>query len=163
MIDRPVVPQPHDRTFGQLSNRPFLVRQGLLVIFVLLCIGVMTFALYLYVLPNSQMSEAQAHIASLRAQVFVLNRQTAENLRLATELTSLPALEARAKKLGLGPPRKLLYMPQSVAGSQRSAPRQTTAMPSAKPAQPVSQGLPQIIKGMVERLMSQLQPASSSQ
>lgn len=160
MIDRPVLPQPQNRPFGRPSNLPVLARQGLLVVFVLLCIGVMTFALYLYVLPNSQMSEAQARIASLRAQVAVLDRETAENFRRAAEFTNLPVLEARAKKLGMGPPRKILYMPQPALPD--STPGHAAVMAPSNAAKAASPGLPQGIESLVEQVVSRLRPSGGS-
>lgn len=162
MIDRPVLPQPQNRPFGRPSNLPVLARQGLLVVFVLLCIGAMTFALYLYVLPNSQMSEAQARIASLKAQVAVLDRETAENFRRAAEFTNLPVLEARAKKLGMGPPRKILYMPQPRAVPPHSTTGNATATAPADAAKAASPGLPQEIQSLVEQVVSRLRPLGGS-
>jgi len=72
-------------------------------------IALLTFALYLYVLPNSQMSEAQARIAQLRAERDALSRQSTEMIHLAADFTMLTRIEKRARKLGMGPPPSIFY------------------------------------------------------
>lgn len=94
------------------ASRPATVSPAhprLQAVIILASIVLLTFALYLYVLPNSQMSEAEARIAQLKAERDALSRQNAEIIRLAADFTALTRIEKRAKELGMEPPRWIFY------------------------------------------------------
>lgn len=76
----------------------------------ILGICLLTFVLYLYVLPNSQISEATARIEELRSIKTSLARQNAEIVRSAVPYTDLATIQQRAKQLGMGPARRYMYL-----------------------------------------------------
>jgi hypothetical protein len=99
-------------------------------------IALLTFALYLYVLPNSQMSEAEARIAQLRAERDALRRQNAEIIRLAASFTALTRIEKRARELGMEPPRQIFYGTLAPVQPPDGRPQSATQAPALSgPAQ----------------------------
>ena len=77
---------------------------------VLLGIAFLTFVLYLYVVPNSEMSAARAHIADLQQEHAMLHRQNAELRKEMARYMDLNILERRARRLGMGPPQQAVYL-----------------------------------------------------
>lgn len=121
MIDPNVLARP-DTPPPAVVSPP---RPRLQAVLILTGIALLTFALYLYVLPNSQMSEAETRIAQLRAERDALSRQNAEIIRIAADFTALTRIEKRARELGMEPPHRIFYgtlsPPQPPAGRPQSA------------------------------------------
>lgn len=132
MIDPNVLARP-DTPPPAVVSAP---RPRLHAVLILSGIALLTFALYLYVLPNSQMSEAQARIAQLRAQRDALGRQNAEIIRIAADFTALTRIEKRARELGMAPPRRIFYGTLRPTQSPVGRPQSATQIPAASgPAQ----------------------------
>lgn len=120
MIERPTIRQPRLKTTPPVPslNLPAAgaaSAQILQVALVVLGIALATFILYLYVLPNSQISAAEARIEELKAQHATLVRQNAEIMRQISAYTDLGTIQLRAQKLGMGPARSVIYLPAASA------------------------------------------------
>lgn len=113
------------------------MRQALQILILILLVGLITFVLYLYVLPTSQMSEARTRIAELKAQKAALNRERAELAREISLYSDLTTLEYRARRLGMGPPVNAVFLnvratqqqPAAQAAVQAGAMGQNTNRP----------------------------------
>lgn len=101
-------------------------------------IGLITFILYLYVLPNSQMSEARARIAQLQQDTEALVRVNAELERQISEYSDLPGVAAQARALGMRPAASYVFFHRDAV---RSAP--ATANSQGQQAQPARAMLPE--------------------
>lgn len=134
MIDPNVLARPD--TPPPAASAPAHPR--LQAVLILATIALLTFALYLYVLPNSQMSEAQARIAQLRAERDALSRQSAEMIRLAADFTMLTRIEKRAKELGMGPPRSIYFGTPAFREEPAESPPTEPRPPSPPVSSPAS-------------------------
>lgn len=116
MIERPALRQPRPKVNWPVLP-PGLPRtvsastQILQVALIILGIALVTFILYLYLLPNSQISEKEAQIGQLKAQHATLVRQNAEIVRQVSAYTDLGTVQQRAKKLGMAPARNVIFLP----------------------------------------------------
>jgi hypothetical protein len=95
-----------------LPNTQAASTQLLQVSLVILAIGFVTFVLYLYLLPNSQISEAEQRINQLIGQHATLTRQNAEIVREVSVYTDLGTIQQRGKALGMGPARNVIFLPE---------------------------------------------------
>lgn len=93
-----------------LADRGRLPWEAVKLLILTLGVGLLTFVFYLYVLPNSQMSEAEARIVLLKSRVEALDRTNSELERQILVYSSMADLESRARKLGMGPPRAYRYL-----------------------------------------------------
>ena len=97
---------------------------------IVLGIALITFIMYLYVLPNSQINAAHTKIAELQAQKAELYRQNSEVLKEIALASDLKSLETRARQIGMGPVESAMYlsMPDSDAhqGGNRIQPANST-------------------------------------
>jgi len=118
------LPLPRQLALPASSN------QLLLVIFVII---VLTSILILYVLPNSQISEARAQIQTLKAERAALDRQIAEIDRQIAVETDLQKLKARAAALGMGPPKNAMFVAFPAAPKSTSRAAATTIRPETPP------------------------------
>lgn len=93
-----------------MPGRAAWARSWLPALAVVALVGLLTVALYLYLVPSSQISETNARIAALQAERAALARQ---NARLAQEIsayTELSYIKQRARELGMGPPQAYMYL-----------------------------------------------------
>lgn len=135
MIERTVLHSPHVRprwpASGSLLSRGRLISsQTVQFMLWLLGVALVTFILYLYVLPTSQMNEAKLRIAQLQAQKAALDRQSAELARQISLYTDLPTLERRARQLGMGPPQRAILFNANAVNAAAMA-RESVVVPSA--------------------------------
>ncbi|MCS6845417.1 MAG: septum formation initiator family protein [Caldilineales bacterium] len=94
----------------RVPGRAIWSRSWLPALAVVALVGLFTVALYLYLVPSSQISETKARIAVLQAERAALARQ---NARLAQEIsayTELSYIKQRARELGMGPPPAYMYL-----------------------------------------------------
>ncbi len=134
MIKRTVLGSPQTLA-PNWPERFRLPAQTLQAVLALLVTALLTFVLYLYVLPNSQMSEAESAILELKAQKAALTRKTAEIDRQIAGYTDLATLEARARKLGMGQPRSAIILPVESSQTQ-PLPQQATRADPGPAAEP---------------------------
>lgn len=111
MLDGNAFPQPQSRTpdtaaAGRFRLPPHALQAALIVVGIVL----VTFVLYLYVLPNSQIDAARVRIADLQARKAMLERQNSALLQEIALASNLKTLEVRAKALGMGPARNTIYL-----------------------------------------------------
>lgn len=92
-------------------------RQLLQTLLTIAAIALVTVILVLYVLPSSQMNQAQTTIAHLRQERASLARHNAEIIRQITYYTELPTLERRAQALGMGPVQQAIVVQAQQAAS----------------------------------------------
>lgn len=116
MLERTVVPETSRPSSGLHLPTPAspssqLSRFGLIV----LVIGLMTFIMVMYVLPNSQINAAETQIAQLQAEKAELQRQNAEVLREIARYSDLTSLQVRARQLGMGPVQSAIYLTMPLA------------------------------------------------
>ena len=117
MIEQRALRSSHSRTVVQTPGLPWtglrpLPQQMVQLVLLVLGIALLTFILFLYVLPNSQISLAKTRIAVLRSQTDSVDRQIAEIDRQIATYTDLHTLEQRAKALGMAPPRQAIFSSQ---------------------------------------------------
>jgi cell division protein FtsB len=124
------LPQGSVQRFGSL-------RSWLQLATAIAATGLLTFVLYLYVLPNSQMSEARARIAQLQADAAALVRANAELERQISRYTYLPDVAARARELGMRPPPSYVFF-QRDAGASSPATATSPEQPSSTTGSTVS-------------------------
>ncbi len=111
MLDGTALPKTHKSSAQRtLAGRLSLSSQALQALLIVLGIALVTFVLYLYVLPNSQIDAAKVRIADLQAQKATLERENAALILEIARASSLTALEARAKALGMGPTTNIIYL-----------------------------------------------------
>lgn len=127
MIERTVLRGPGARPRGVWPGWGGLledatVRQSFQIALLILGIATLTFVLYLYILPTSQMSEARARIAVLRAEKASLSREGAELAREISYFSDLTLLEHRARELGMGPPARAIFLDPSRAAHAETKP-----------------------------------------
>lgn len=130
MLERTAVsetsrPTPALRLPGKVGMSSQLLQFAIVV----LGIALVTFIMYLYVLPNSQINAAYTKIAELQAQKAELYRQNSEVLKEIAVASDLKRLEIRARQIGMGPVGSAIYlsMPAAVAhqDSNRTQPADT--------------------------------------
>ena len=127
MIERTILSAPPSpRSSGSApqraaGGRPGLSSQGVRFALIVAGVAFLTFVLFLYVLPNSEMSAARVRIAELRAQKAALNRANAEVLMQIAHYSDMKTLELRARQLGMGPARQAIYL--RLPGVDLQAPR----------------------------------------
>jgi hypothetical protein len=138
MIDGTAFPKTHSRPSKQaLAGRLVLSPQTWRAVLIVLGIAAVTFVLYLYVLPNSQIDAARVRIADLQAQKAMLEREDAALMQEIARASNLKALEVRARALGMGPATSAIYLQlpkqsptpavQSAAGQANVATESTLA------------------------------------
>lgn len=110
MIDRSAVPGRWPAPELSVLKDADLSRQLIRLVALLAVTGLVTFVLYLYVLPNSEISRAEARIAQLQASKANLVRQNAELERQILEMSELPTVAARARELGMRPASGYLFL-----------------------------------------------------
>ncbi len=121
MLDGNALPKPPNRHPEQiLAGRAISSPQTLQAILIVLGVGLVTFVLFLYVLPNSQMDAAKVRIAELQARKAMLERENAALLQQIASGSDLKTLEVRAAALGMGPTRNAIYLrlPSSTPGPE---------------------------------------------
>ena len=118
MLERTALPETSQPTPGlRLPRQVGMSSQLVQFALIVLGIALVTFIMYLYVLPNSQINAARTKIAEMQVQKAELQRQNAEVLKEIALASDLKTLEIRARQLGMGPVQSALYlrMPNSVA------------------------------------------------
>jgi hypothetical protein len=138
MIDRTALPRSRSRPGLALPRLPRRdgesgLRQPIQYALLIVAIGVLTFVLYLYVLPNSQMNAAQARIAELKATKAGLIRQNSELQRQISQYTTMRSIEDRARKLGMGPVQNAVFL-KMPAGQEPAAMLALSGNSAAGPA-----------------------------
>ncbi|MEA3335625.1 MAG: hypothetical protein U9R25_06910 [Chloroflexota bacterium] len=123
MIERTVLPRirPTAPSSSALQSQdekpPRISRETLQYGGVFLGIALVTLILFLYVLPSSQMSAAEARITELKEEKASLQRMNADVIRSITQYSEQKVLEQRARKLGMGPPHNAVYLHLLAEGS----------------------------------------------
>ena len=117
MFERTAVPEasrpaPGLRVPGQVGTSSQLLQFAIVVLGIVL----VTFIMYLYVLPNSQINAAHTKIAELQAQKAELQRQNSEVLKELALASDLKSLEIRARQIGMGPVESAIYLSMPDAG-----------------------------------------------
>lgn len=111
MLDGTALPKTHNQPSKQaLAERLVLSPQTWQAVLIVLGIAVVTFVLYLYVLPNSQIDAARVRIADLQAQKAMLERENAALMQEIARASNLKTLEVRARALGMGPATSAIYL-----------------------------------------------------
>lgn len=111
MLDGSALPKTHSQPSRQtLAGRLVLSPQTWQAVLIVLGIAVVTFVLYLYVLPNSQIDAARVRIADLQAQKAMLERENAALMQEIARASNLKTLELRARALGMGPATSAIYL-----------------------------------------------------
>lgn len=100
--------KPRGDTRQRLSG--LLTPQVMQVAGVMLAILLITAALYLYVLPNSQIDRARVRIAGLQGQRAALERENAALQQEIALYAHLGVIEARAQALGMRPAGTPLFV-----------------------------------------------------
>lgn len=115
MINRPTLRNP-GLSGGTVLPRVRLPERGVRSRFWLSAAAIvalaagLTLVLYLYLVPNSQISETNIRIAALRAEKIALARENARLVQEITAYTDLAYIKRRAKELGMGPPQRYMYL-----------------------------------------------------
>ncbi len=146
MLDGNAFPQPQSRTpdtaaAGRFRLPPHALQAALIVVGIVL----VTFVLYLYVLPNSQIDAARVRIADLQARKAMLERQNSALLQEIALASNLKTLEVRAKALGMGPARNTIYLrlpgssPAAAVGAGSPRPAADDAAVGAGSSRPAAQ------------------------
>jgi hypothetical protein len=111
MLDGSALPKTHSQpSRPTLAGRLVLTPQTWQAVLIVLGIAVVTFVLYLYVLPNSQIDAARVRIADLQAQKAMLERENAALMQEIARASNLKTLEVRARALGMGPATSAIYL-----------------------------------------------------
>jgi hypothetical protein len=111
MLDGTALPKAHSQpTKKALAGRLVLSPQTWQAVLIVLGIALITFVLYLYVLPNSRIDAARVRIADLQAQKAMLERENAALMQEIARASNLKTLEIRAKALGMGPAASAIYL-----------------------------------------------------
>ena len=130
MLERTVVPEtPRPAPGLRLPGQVGMSSQLLQFAIVVLGITLVTFIMYLYVLPNSQINAAHTKIAELQAQKAELYRKNSEVLKEIALASDLKSLEIRARQIGMGPVESAIYLSMPELG--RSSGRQSE--PAGRP------------------------------
>jgi len=66
---------------------------------------------WLYLTQASSVATISFQIEQLRAEIIMLDQQNAQLELEMSELEALPRIEKRARELGFGPARQVLYLP----------------------------------------------------
>jgi cell division protein FtsL len=66
---------------------------------------------WLYLTQASSLTTTSFQIEQLRAELAVLKQQNAQLELKIAEWEDLPRIEQRARKLGFGPPSRVIYLP----------------------------------------------------
>ena len=114
----------------RLPGRLGLSSQLLQFAVVVLGIALVTFIMYLYVLPNSQINAAHTKIAELQAQKAELQRQNSEVLKEIALASDLKSMEIRAKQLGMGPVQSAVFLRMPDSGARQDSDRIQLADPT---------------------------------
>lgn len=147
MIERTILPSPTTQPRAGASaprelpgSRAGLSSQILQFALVVAGVALLTFVLFLYVLPNSEMNAAQARIAELKEQKAALNRTNAEVLKEIARYSDMKTLELRARKLGMGPVQNAFYLQMPNAGAETGQAAQFDVGPRGSAVHPASPG-----------------------
>ena len=155
MLERTALPETSRPAPGlRLPGRVGLSSQLLQFAVVVLGIALVTFIMYLYVLPNSQINAAHTKIAELRAQKAELQRQNSEVSKEIALASDLKSLEIRARQLGMGPVQSAIYLAMPDSGARQDSDR-TQPADSAGAVEPATQDKP-LPLGNIERQANQL-------
>ena len=112
-------PAPGLRLPGQVGMSSQLLQFAIIV----LGIALVTFVMYLYVLPNNQINAARTEIAELQAQKAELHRQNSEVLKEIAVASDLKSLEIRARQIGMGPVESAIYLRMPDSGTYQDSNR----------------------------------------
>jgi hypothetical protein len=111
MLERITGPETSRPTPGlRLPGQAGMSSQLLQFAIIVLGIALVTFVMYLYVLPNSQINAAGTKIAELQAQKAELHRRNSEVLEEIAVASDLKSLEIRARQIGMGPVESAIYL-----------------------------------------------------
>lgn len=130
MMEGSLLPEPRPQPAGYtLTRRVTISQQAIQAALIALGVALITFVLYLYVLPNSQIDAAKMQIVELQQQKAALERQNATLLQEIARNSDIKTLEDRAKKLGMAPAARSIYLtfpnspatPASQADAKQSA------------------------------------------
>jgi hypothetical protein len=153
MLDGSALSKSHNRPSEQTpAGRTVLSAPTWQAVLIVLGIALVTFVLYLYVLPNSQIDAAKVRIAELQAQKAMLERENAALLQEIARESNLKTLEIRAKALGMGPTKHAIYLrlPESSrAPATQPAIRQVD--PAAEYGDLSPRQLPAMLAGWLQR------------
>lgn len=174
MIDRPALRQPRPKVTWpgwapplSLPRAESASSQMVQVAIIVLGIGLATFILYLYLLPNSQISEAEAQIGQLQTQHATLIRQNTDVVRQISAHTDLATIQLRARELGMAPARNVIYLPAAVveklpAHEQAQVPAANTlALSPTTDETPALVKWSDMLKTRAVTVLHQLRPAAS--
>lgn len=118
MMESGVYPESRSQsTRHSLPGRLAASPQALQAVLIVLGVALVTFVLYLYVLPNSQIDAAKVRITQLKQQKAALERQNAALLQDIARNSDFETLKNRASKLGMGPAANAIYLKLPDAGS----------------------------------------------
>ena len=146
MLEGTALPKPKNRPSARsLAGRVALSPQAMQAVFIVLGIALLTFVLYLYVLPNSQIDAAQVRIADLQTQKAALERTNAALMQEIARASNLTTLEIRAKALGMGPTTRAIYLTMP---NPNPAP---TVQPAASQADAALQDMPATLTEWLQR------------
>lgn len=128
MLERTALPETSQPTPGlRLPRQVGMSSQLVQFALIVLGIALVTFIMYLYVLPNSQINAARTKIAELQVQKAELQRQNAEVLKEIAVASDLKNLEVRARQLGMGPVQSALYLSMPDSGALQGSDRPQAA------------------------------------
>ncbi len=146
MLEGTALPKPQNRPSARrLAGRVALSPQAIQAVFIVLGIALLTFVLYLYVLPNSQIDAARVRIADLQTQKAALERTNAALMQEIARASNLTTLEVRAKALGMGPTTRAIYLNMP---DQNPAP---AVQPAASQADAALQDMPATLTEWLQR------------
>ena len=121
MLERTAVPETSRPVPGlRLPGQVGMSSQFLQFAVIVLGIALVTFIMYLYVLPNSQINAAHTKIAELQAQKAELQRQNSEVLKEIALASDLKNLEIRARQLGMGPVQSAVFLQMPDSGVRQA-------------------------------------------
>lgn len=130
MIERTVLSEG-SRSTPRLHLPGRAARSAQFIPFAVTVVGIalMTFIMYLYVLPNSQINQARTRIAQLQTQKAELRRQESMVLQEIARGWDLKTVEIRARQLGMGPVQSAIYlhMPETDGRAASERPRQAAS------------------------------------
>lgn len=127
-----LLPESRSQPAGySIGRRVTISQQALQAVLIVLGVALITFVLYLYVLPNSQIDAAKLRIVELQQQKAALERQNAALLQEIARNSHIKTLEDRAKKLGMAPAAKSIYLtfphPNAAPAAENDAAQSTSA------------------------------------
>jgi len=150
MLQGNALPKAKQRPAASGLLRRLAPPQVIQAVAVVLLIVLVTAALYLYVLPNSQIDRAHVRIAELQAQRAALERENATLQQEIALAAHLGVIEARAKALGMRPADEPIFvqMPATTDASPAAPAASSVDAANAREAGldtlPIRQGLAEL-------------------